>query len=304
MHSIDTQPKKKAASASFSEAPALPTPRDSELSMMPTPSAEEGAEVSAVLTNEEREMMEILDKADSLLKGGAFGDFDKLIGDTEDPRLLGLRSVKEEAEGIQGDLKTRLNQLITLSKEKTRCGLDARGNVESTGEMRALFQAVLDKAPALAQTKDAQQVQKLMNGRWKLLYTSSEMFYFYNGVTGLSNVFPGSKFQSLSLEFSSDGILSETKYHEKLSTPLGGVDVTAFGTWQVLKEMSFMTNDISIISRNYCTRVTAGPFEYKAQENWKSLRSFAMNEVVYVDDKIMLMRNAGALRVFFVLERE
>ena len=28
-----------------------------------------------------------------------------------------------------------------------------------------------------------------------------------------------------------------------------------------------------------------------------------MNEIVYMDDKIMLSRNCGALRIFFVYER-
>lgn len=42
---------------------------------------------------------------------------------------------------------------------------------------------------------------------------------------------------------------------------------------------------------------------YRAEENWKSLRTLAMNEILYVDDNVMLMRNAGALRVYFIFER-
>jgi hypothetical protein len=30
----------------------------------------------------------------------------------------------------------------------------------------------------------------------------------------------------------------------------------------------------------------------------------SMNELVYVDDKVKIMRNSGALRIFFVYERE
>lgn len=67
--------------------------------------------------------------------------------------------------------------------------------------------------------------------------------------------------------------------------------------------MSFMTNENSVVLRSYCTKVTAGPMEYEAQENWKSLRTMSMNEVVYLDDKIMIKRNCGALRIFFVYER-
>ena len=32
---------------------------------------------------------------------------------------------------------------------------------------------------------------------------------------------------------------------------------------------SFMTNENSVVLRSYCSRVTAGPMEYEAQENWK-----------------------------------
>lgn len=65
-----------------------------------------------------------------------------------------------------------------------------------------------------------------------------------------------------------------------------------------------MTNDMSVVMRSYCSKVTAGPMEYEAQENWKSLRTMSMNELVYVDDKIRIMRNCGALRIYFVYERE
>ena len=69
------------------------------------------------------------------------------------------------------------------------------------------------------------------------------------------------------------------------------------------KEMSFMTNDNSIVLRNYCTKVTAGPMEYLAEENWKSLRTLSMNELVYIDDELMIARNSGALRIFFLFEK-
>lgn len=70
-----------------------------------------------------------------------------------------------------------------------------------------------------------------------------------------------------------------------------------------MKETSFITNENSVMLRGYCTKVTAGPMEYRAEENWKSLRTLAMNEVIYVDKDYLIMRNAGALRVFFILER-
>ena len=129
------------------------------------------------------------------------------------------------------------------------------------------------------------------------------MFRFYNGITGFVNVFPASKFKSLHLKYESDGYLSENKYFEELETPLGLKVATVYSTWELQKEMSFMTNDNTVVLRSFCEKVTAGPFEYEAQENWKSLRTMSMNEVVYVDEDLLLMRNCGALRIFFVAAR-
>jgi hypothetical protein len=169
--------------------------------------------------------------------------------------------------------------------------------------MRATIQAVIEQAPK-ASSKNINDLRLTVNGKWKLLYTNSEMFDFYNGVTGFVNVFPASKFESLSAEYSSDGFLSEAKYYETLTSPLGPISATVFSTWELLKEMSFMTNDNSVVLRSYCSKVTAGPMEYEAQENWKSLRTMSMNELVYVDDRTMITRNCGALRIFFVYQRE
>ena len=44
--------------------------------------------------------------------------------------------------------------------------------------------------------------------------------------------------------------------------------------------------------------------EYLAEENWKSLRTMSMNELIYVDDKVKIMRNTGALRIFFIYLKE
>ena len=41
------------------------------------------------------------------------------------------------------------------------------------------------------------------------MYTNSEMFEFYHGLTGFANVFPTAKFEDLSLQYTSDGYLNE-----------------------------------------------------------------------------------------------
>jgi hypothetical protein len=283
---------------------ARPMPSEKELkigSLGGAPSSSSD-EASTGLTASEMELMETLDKADNMLNSGSFSAFDQLIGDMNDPRLQALREKDPDSLAVKGNLNELLDELMIMAGQQKRCGLDKPAE-EDAARMRATIQAVIEQAPK-ASSKNINDLRLTVNGKWKLLYTNSEMFDFYNGVTGFVNVFPASKFESLSAEYSSDGFLSEAKYYETLTSPLGPISATVFSTWELLKEMSFMTNDNSVVLRSYCSKVTAGPMEYEAQENWKSLRTMSMNELVYVDDRTMITRNCGALRIFFVYQRE
>jgi hypothetical protein len=281
--------------------PARPMPTQSELKLGDL--VEEGADAADTgLSAQDLELMKTLDKADNMLNSGDFGDFDKLIDDIDDPRLAALREKRQGAEEVRGELKDILQELLGMCKEQKRCGLD-RPEEEDQARMRDLVQAVTEKSVPVAK-RDIDELRQAINGKWRLLYTNSEMFSFYNGVTGFANVFPTTKFEDLSMQYISDGYISESRYLEKLSSPLGEIPCTVFSNWEVVKEMSFMTNENSVVLRNYCAKVTAGPMEYLAEENWKSLRTMAMNELIYVDDNIKIMRNTGALRIIFVYVRE
>jgi hypothetical protein len=159
------------------------------------------------LSEAELEMMEVLDKADNMLNSGSFGDFDQLIGDMNDPRLQALREKREGAEEVQGQLKDVITELLQLGRQQSRCGLD-RPSEETAARIRDLTQAVIEKAPKAA-NRDINDIRKSINGKWKLMYTNSEMFNFYNGITGFANVFPTSKFEEVTMQYSSDGFLSE-----------------------------------------------------------------------------------------------
>jgi hypothetical protein len=289
--------------AGLVQATPMPKPKDAELTMgsMEDKSSDDGADTG--LSRVELEMMQMLDQADNMLNSGSYGDFDKLIGDFDDPRLTALREKRDGAQEVEGELRAVIDELLALGQEQTRCGLD-RPSEEDAARLRDLMQAVIEKTPSLADNRDILDMRSMINGKWKLLYSNSEMFDFYNGVTGFANVFPGSQFQDLAVEYSSDAYLSEARYSERLTSPLGMIDATVYANWDLVKEMSFMTNANSLVLRNYCTKVTAGPMEYEAQENWKSLRTLSMNEVVYVDDRIKITRNCGALRIYFLFMRE
>lgn len=258
----------------------------------------EDAQLSEV-TESELELMKMLDSADNLLNSGSFGDFDKLIGDENDPRL----QVKEAISASKAASAAQdMEKLVNLCRKQIRCGLQVPGQIELV-TIADLVQSVIQSSEPVVE-RSVDTLKRSLSGNWKLLYTNSEMFRFYNGLTGFPNVFPATKFEGVNLKYTSDGFLNEVKYQENLSNPLGKLDATAFGNWDLVKEMSFMTNKQSVIIRAFMTKVDAGPLSYEAQENWKSLRTLAMNELVYIDDKYMIVRNCGALRVFFVLEKE
>ena len=143
-----------------------------------------------------------------------------------------------------------------MCKDQLRCGLD-KPNEEDQSRLRDLVQSVTEQALPAAE-RDLDDLRKAINGKWRLLYTNSEMFSFYNGVTGFANVFPTTKFEDLAMQYMSDGYISESRYYETLSSPLGEIPCTVFSNWEVVKEMSFMTNANSVVLRNYCSRLLLG----------------------------------------------
>jgi hypothetical protein len=295
-------PSKASTPSSLVSEPARPMPKNNELKIGSLKeSSSDDDDSSTGLSASERELMSILDKADNMLNSGSYGDFDQLIGDMNDPRLQALREKRDGAEEVKGELRDIMTEMYTLCKKQSRCGLDKPAE-EEAARLRDLIQGCIEKAPKIA-AQDINKIRTSVTGQWRLMYTNSEMFNFYNGITGFTNVFPGTTFQDLILEYESDGYLNEAKYLENLKTPMGSTLATVYANWELMKETSLMTNENSVILRGYCSKVTAGPLSYMAEENWKSLRTMSMNELVYIDDRMMLLRNAGALRVFFVYER-
>jgi hypothetical protein len=200
-------------------------------------------------TESELELMKLLDSAENLLSSGSFEDFDKLIGDENDPRLSNVLKSPIKISSLQKDL----NELISLAKVQKRCGLDPPTEYDNA-LLSDLYQVVTQNVPQLANS-DIEDIKSKLSGKWKLIFTNSEMFRFYNGLTGFPNVFPATKFESVSLEYITDGFLNELKYFEKLANPFGGLEAVVYGNWDLIKETSFMTNQISVILRSYCTKV-------------------------------------------------
>lgn len=323
---------------SFSTIQEIITPTTSTTTTRSTTSSTgeaitQESQLSAMLSEDELQLMEALDQADNLLNMGAFGEFDRLTSGVEDLRLAALQPARSSAStsttssaadtAVAEQLNLLKEQVLLQCRQVQSCGVGfsaARIVVSSSDDedtdteedqqetqitqLCLAIQAVIDTAPPLAGTRDLKNIRQALLGRWQLLFTNSEMCSFYHGVSGFTNVIPRAKFSSLAVEYTSDGYISEGKYLEKISTPLGELAVTACTNWELMEEPSFMSNADSIVLRNYCAKVTAGPFTFEAQENWKSLRALAMNEVMYVDDEMLIVRNCGALGIFFVFEKK
>jgi polyhydroxyalkanoate synthesis regulator phasin len=237
-----------------------------------------------------------------------------------------LQSLKQELLAVAINRYTKEpNKLIMKNSEQEE-------NEEDIVQIRSLFQQICDILPATSEQTLAQKVTQQIAalptsssalisttinvmkfiaprlvGSWRLLFTNSDMMSFYNGVSGFANIIPGGTvFQGLQIDVIYDGYINEIQYLEDLKVNILGLkelQVQTFANFEIIKEISFMTNEDTVVLRNYVNKVQAGPFTYKAEDNWKSLRSFAMNELVYLDDDLLLMRNAGALRVFFIFQR-
>lgn len=313
------------------------------------------------LSQEDYEMLQILDQADNLLNTGSFVSFDQLIGDTDDERLEAVKTLEKEKKNLQSipgavSKKTKkeefveeiVERILALGQRQERCGIELKKSYEQSKqpkettttttddqqntqqqqqqqrqtfgdvnlkdyesvdrEFNYLLQLLTDNSPKLGQSKTIQEILRLLNGKWNLLYTNSDMFYFYNGLSGFINILPGSKLMSLDMEFQSDGYLSETLITEKVmntilpNKPIFPITIT--GNYEIVKEISFMTNELSILFRHYPKDVTVTKLKYQAEDYWKSLRGIALNEIIYIDNKTLIFRNAGALRIFFILQRK
>lgn len=106
-----------------------------------------------------------------------------------------LREKRDGADEVSGQLQDILKELLMLGKKQSRCGLD-KPDEETAARIRDLVQAVVEKAPKIA-SQNIDKLRLAVNGKWSLMFTNSEMFDFYNGVTGFANVFPAAKFDSL-----------------------------------------------------------------------------------------------------------
>ena len=170
--------------------------------------------------------METLDRADNMLTGGIFGDFDRLIDDVDDPRLAALRERNTEATGIKG-IQEILDELVKMYKDQSRCGLD-KPSEEDQSRMRDLVQSVTEQAGPAANRMD--DLRKAINGKWRLLYHSESFLQWRHRVRQRLSYH---KVRRLATQYMSDGYISESRYYENSRALLGKyhAQCIATGRW-------------------------------------------------------------------------
>lgn len=122
-----------------------------------------------------------------------------------------------------------------------------------------------------------------LDGRWRLIYTSSSITRFFGGVTGLQRLLPegrtGEIFQVMNTE---DGVM---QFEEQLLFELPIVGVIK---WNVLIE--------GVLRASSPTRqvweaetVKLAFFKWFA-DGWKTVRAFQISDITYLDDGVRITR--------------
>lgn len=142
-------------------------------------------------------------------------------------------------------------------------------------------------------------------GSWDLLYTSSGMFRYNKGLTGLAGSVPNAEFGGLKQELIANKYLFEVKYVEKIavkSAPENSFDAMVNGDWQLKKSISLLTGAPTVIMSIEPEKVEYGPTSTRA-DHWKSVRSMNLLDITYLDDNLRIMRGNTSTDTLFILQR-
>jgi len=145
--------------------------------------------------------------------------------------------------------------------------------------------------------------QEGMKGTWELLYTTSSLFAFHNGLTGLSNTFPQGTFKSLRQTLTHSAYDSSLIYTETIGTVFDR-EIIAYvkGSWGLKKSKSMLTglNRLTFV----CDPDTV---EYMGTttkaDHWKSVRSINVLDVTSAGGEVWVGRGETSRETVFVWGR-
>eukprot|EP00587_Corethron_hystrix_P001992 CAMPEP_0113308372 /NCGR_PEP_ID=MMETSP0010_2-20120614/6832_1 /TAXON_ID=216773 ORGANISM="Corethron hystrix, Strain 308" /NCGR_SAMPLE_ID=MMETSP0010_2 /ASSEMBLY_ACC=CAM_ASM_000155 /LENGTH=613 /DNA_ID=CAMNT_0000163391 /DNA_START=216 /DNA_END=2057 /DNA_ORIENTATION=+ /assembly_acc=CAM_ASM_000155 len=211
---------------------------------------------------------------------------------------------EDEDERMNVDIKRKDDLLSMVRKideqSEIPCGLDCS-------------EAAQNKVLSLVEEIEKSQSNVVINGNvdnaflvgvWDLVYTSSGMMRFNQGLTGLGGSVPNGKFAGLKQKLSSTKYMADVEYIESISAvpDTSSFEATVTGDWTLKKSVSLLTGNPSLIMAIEPDLVKYGPTSTRA-DHWKSVRSMNLLDITYLDDDTRVMRGNTSTDTIFIFRR-
>jgi len=193
-----------------------------------------------------------------------------------------------------------LSMLRKMESSELPCGLVSS---EKTQEKVLSLVGEVERSPTNIVTTGNVDKMSLV-GVWDLVYTSSGMMQFNQGLTGLGGSVPNGKFESLKQKLTSSKYVSDVEYIERIAAvpDTSSFDAIVTGDWELKKTVSLLTGSPSIIMVIEPKDVKYGPTSTRA-DHWKSVRSMNMLDLSYLDDDTRIMRGNTSTDTLFIFKR-
>ena len=138
----------------------------------------------------------------------------------------------------------------------------------------------------------------LIDGRWKLIYTSSSLTRFFGGVTGLQRLLPEGRIGEIVQEIRTEDGLMVFEEEVIFELPVMGVI-----KWVVSVEGDLRS---SSSTRHIweAETVRLGSLKWFA-DGWKTVRAFQISDITYLDNTLRITRGqTGSIAIFQQIERQ
>jgi len=188
-----------------------------------------------------------------------------------------------------------------VEKRGGLCGLDTLDREEA--QVLDVIKKVEDSQPNLIKQRDIEKSD--LAGSWDLLYTSSGMFKFNRGLTGLAGSVPNAEFGGLTQVIKVDDYYSDLNYVEKVvvkGSEENSFDAKVNADWELKKSVSLFTGEPTVVMSVEPDKVEYGLSSTRA-DHWKSVRSMNLLDVSYLDNDLRIMRGNTSTDTIFVFKR-
>ena len=199
-------------------------------------------------------------------------------------------------------IKAKLIELIrSLEQREALIGLECSEKDES--RVLEVVKALESSPENLLLKREIQNID--IAGSWDLVFTSSGMFKFNRGLTGLAGSVPNAEFGGLKQIITVDNFFSDLEYIERIN--VNGSDENSFDAkvnadWELKKSVSLFSGEPTVIMSVEPDKVTYGPTSTRA-DHWKSVRSMNLLDISYLDSDLRIMRGNTSTDTVFVFKK-